>query len=265
MKMKKTAKIITVICILAMAVTVFAGCGKQDAKKGDSNKLIAVTESTFPPFDTTDEDGNLVGFDMDLLDAIAKDQGFKVEYKSMEFDSLIPNVQSGQADIIAAGMTAEDPARKKKVDFSDIYYDSAIVLMTKKDNTEITGIDSLTSDMVVASQIGTTSGDKAEELKKDGKIADTKINNGFDVCVQQLLNGDVNAVLVDEPVAKKLVEKNPELQITGDALTSDGFGFAVAKGNDELLKKINTGLKNIKKDGTYDKIYEKWFIDGENK
>lgn len=261
MKFKKASKIIAVMCMLLMAVTIFAGCGGEKKEKKDET-LIAVTESTFPPFDTTDEKGNLVGFDMDLLDAIAKDQGFKVEYKSMEFDSLIPAIKSGNADIIAAGMTAEDPQRKKKVDFSDIYYDSAMVLMVKKDNETIKDMNSLTPEMVVASQIGTTSGDMAQKWKEEGKIKDVKINNGFTECVSELQNGDVDAVLIDEPVAKALVKKHADLKIVGEPLTSDGFGFAVAKGNKELLDKINKGLANIKKDGTYDKIYQKWFTDG---
>ena len=260
MNFKKTGKIITLICILAMTLTVFAGCGSDKKENKGDQTLIAVTEATYPPFDTTDDEGNIVGFDMDLLNAIAKDQGFKVEYKSMEFDSLIPAVEAGNADIIAAAMTKDDPNRQKKVDFSNSYYDSSIVVMVKADNDQIkNGIKDFKPDMTVAAQIGTTSEKKILELKKKGKIKDVKINNGNDICIQQLNQGNVDAVMIDEPVAKKFMEKFDGLAISGAPLTSDQYGFATSKDNKELMEKINAGLKNLQESGEYDQIYNKWF------
>lgn len=258
--MKKFKKVLALACIMALAITALAGCGggKKDAAK-DKDVLIAGTEPTFAPFDTTDEDGKLVGFDMDLMDAIAKNQGFKVDYKSFEFDSLIPALEAGNIDMITAGMNSEDPERRKKVDFSDPYYKSGLVVMVKKDNDTVKSIDDLTPDMTVASQIGTTGADLATKLKDEGKIKDTKIDNQFTECLLQLQNGDVNAVIIDKPVAEKALSKYTDLKIVGDTLNAEAFGFAVAKGNTELLDKINKGLENVKKDGTYEKIYEKWF------
>lgn len=260
--MKKTKKILTLLCVTTLLIGALAGCGEKKDNKDSTSKeqtYIAATEATFPPFDTTDKDGKIVGFDMDLMDAIGKDQGFKVEYKPFEFDSLIPTVQSGNADMITAGMNADDPARQKKIDFSKPYWESGLVVVVKKDNKDIKGIKDLKKDMKVASQIGTTSADKVLELEKDGKIKKAVINNGFDQCLLQLQNGDVEALIMDKPVAENALTKYKDLKIVGETLNAEHFGFAVKKGNKDLLEKINKGLEDIKKDGTYDKLKDKWF------
>ncbi|WP_027399570.1 basic amino acid ABC transporter substrate-binding protein [Anaerovorax odorimutans] len=267
----KNKKILVLLLVLAMVFS-FAACG-ESADNGDADKdngaadknteiptYIAATEPTFPPFDTTDEDGNIVGFDMDLMNAIGEDQGFKVKYKAFEFDALIPTVQAGNAEIITAGMNAEDPERQAKVDFSNTYYDSGLVVIVKEDNNTIKGIDDLTKDMKVASQIGTTGADKVNELHDDGKIKEAVILNGFDTCMLQLINGDVSAVIIDQPVGKTYLKKQPgKCKIVGDVLNAESYGFAVKKGNKELLDKINTGLQNMIDNGTYDELFTKWF------
>lgn len=259
MKKMNVKKIVAVLMIAVLASFALAGCGGNG---GDADVVAykAVTEPTFPPFDTTDEDGNITGFDMDLMDAIGEDQGFKVEYTAMEFDGLIPALEAKNAQIIAAGMNAMDPERQKKVDFSETYYDSGLVVVVKADNDTIKGIDSLTPDMKVASQIGTTGADKVEGLAKDKKIKEAVILNGFDTCVLQVKNGDVAAVVIDKPAAENYLKKvEGELKIVGETLNAESYGFAVQKGDKELLDKINAGLKNVKENGKYDELYKKWF------
>ena len=257
--MKKTTKNLlklttTVMLIAAMAV--LSACGSTD--HGD--KYRVVTEPTFAPFDTTDEDGNLVGFDMDLLNAIAEDQGFEVEYSAVEFDALIPSLESDQADIIAAGMNADDPARQKKVTFSDTYYDSGLVVLVKADNETIKGIDDFKPDMKVAAQIGTTSADKATELKEKGAIAEAVILNKNSDAILQLNNGDIQAIIIDKPVAEAYMHAKPDtVKAVGAVMNAESYGFAVQKGNTELAEKINAGLKNLKENGTFDKLVAKWF------
>lgn len=262
MKKMNLFKIIFV-SIMMIVLIGLAGCGDKDKAKGDKDvkTYTAVTEPTFPPFDTTNDAGEIVGFDMDLMNAIAKDQGFKVKYKNLEFDALIPALESKQADMITAGMNAEDPARQAKVDFSDTYYDSGLVVLVNNDSS-VTGVDSFTQDMAVAGQIGTTSADLVNDLKKDNKIAKAVILNKNSEAIQQLENGDIQAVIMDKPVAKNYMSKKKhadKIKAVGDVLNAESYGFAVQKGNKELLAKINEGLKNIKADGTYDKIYKKWF------
>jgi len=151
----------TVVLTVALAMVVgVTACGKKKNYDNKEKKTYVVgTEPTFAPFDTTDADGNIVGFDMDLMKAIGKDQGFDVEFKSFGFDALIPAVNAKNCDVIAAGMTANED-RVKKVDFSNTYYDSGNAVLVKSDNTTIKGIDDLTPDMTVAVQIGTTGADK---------------------------------------------------------------------------------------------------------
>lgn len=246
-----------IVAILLALVLVFAmtGCGGSD-----SGALKVGTEPTFPPFDTTDEDQNIVGFDMDLISAIAEDQGFEVEFVNLSFDGLIPAVKNGDIDIVAAGMNKDDPERQKQVDFSDSYYDSQLFVAVAIDNTTINGIDDLTPDMKVAAQTGTTGAAKVQELYEAGKIKEAVILDGLDTCMMQLINGDVSAVINDKPVTETYMKKQPDkIKMVGEALNAESYGFAVAKGNEELLEKINTGLANVIADGTYDELIEKWF------
>ena len=255
-KFMKGALVLTMALIFTLA---FTACGDSGNSSGSKDKpLIAAMEPTFPPFDTTDDDGNLTGFDVDLINAIAKDQKIEVEWKNMEFDGLIPALDSGNVDIVASGVTITK-ARKEKVDFSDEYYKSGLALAIAKDNTTVTSLDDLTKDMIVGAQIGTSGAKKAEELKKAGKIKDVKTYNGLDVTFNDLANGTINAVINDLPVTKSYMEKQPDkIKIVGETINAESYGIAVKKGNSELLEKINTGLKNIKDNGTYDKLYKQW-------
>lgn len=251
-------KIFVLVLAFAMVFS-FAACGKEK-QTAEVPTYIAATEPSFPPFDTTDENGKIVGFDMDLMNAIGKDQGFKVEYKAFEFDALIPTIQAGNADMITAGMNAEDPDRQAKVDFSKTYYDSGLVVIVKQDNDTIKGMNDLKADMKVASQIGTTGADQVNKLAEEKKIKESVILNGFDTCMLQLQNGDVSAVIIDKPVGESYIKKQPgKTKIVGDVLNAESYGFAVKKGNKELLDKINAGLQNMKDNGTYDKLFKKWF------
>ncbi|MBP3385140.1 MAG: basic amino acid ABC transporter substrate-binding protein [Firmicutes bacterium] len=245
-----------IIAILLALVLVFAmtGCGGSD-----SGALKVGTEPTFPPFDTTDEDQNIVGFDMDLISAIAEDQGLEVEFVNLSFDGLVPAVKNGDIDIVAAGMSITDE-RLEQVDFTDAYYDSQLFVAVPVDNTTITGIDDLTPDMKVAAQTGTTGAAKVQELYDQGKIKEAVILDGLDTCMMQLINGDVSAVINDKPVTETYMKKQPDkIKMVGEALTAESYGFAVAKGNEELLEKLNAGLANVIADGTFDELIEKWF------
>ncbi|MEA4923668.1 MAG: basic amino acid ABC transporter substrate-binding protein [Eubacteriaceae bacterium] len=257
--MNKFIKSAVVLALSLSLVFAFTACGgsSSDSESSDTT-YVAAMEPTFPPFDTTDDDGELSGFDVDMVNAIAKDQGFKVKWKNMEFDGLIPALDSGNADIIASGLSVTKE-RKKKVDFSDTYYDSGLALAVAKDNKDIKSLDDLTSDSVVGVQIGTSGAKKADALKKDGKIKEVKTYNGLDVTFQDLQNGTVDAVINDLPVTKSYIEKQPDtIKIVGDTIDAESYGIAVKKGNTELVDKLNAGLKNIKDDGTYDKLYKEW-------
>ncbi len=257
---KNLAMKLAVLGLCVVTAFAFTACGSSSSSKKTTKTYTVVTEPTFPPYDTTDKDGNLDGFDMDMVKAIAKDQGFKVKFKSMEFQSLIPAIQAGNADIIAAGMNV-DKERSKKVDFTNTYSDSGLVVMVKKDNTTIKGVDSLTSTMKVASQTGTSGATECKDLQKEGKISEAVILDGFDTCIMQLQNGDVNAVIIDKPVAQNYIQKHSgKFKIVGKTMDAESYAMAVKKGNTALKKQLNQGLKNIIKDGTFQKLCDKWGI-----
>ncbi|MBC6680430.1 basic amino acid ABC transporter substrate-binding protein [Zhenpiania hominis] len=260
----KKKSIIAVLLIVALAFSL-AACGGGDSEEntsGDSEKVTykVGTEPTFPPFDTTDEEQNIVGLDMDLIKAIGEDQGFEVTFENLTFDGLVPALKAGNIDIIAAGMNKDDPERQKQVDFSDAYYESKLMVAVTEDNNTIKSVDDLTPDMKVAAQTGTTGATKTQELADEGKIAEAVILDGLDTAMMQLLNGDVQAVINDKPVTEAYMKKQPDkIKMVGEPLNAENYGFAVQKGNTELLEKINAGLANIKEDGTFDKLVDEWF------
>ena len=263
-------RLLSIFLVVVMAFT-FAACGggngepaegQEGTDQGDANGVTVykvAMEPTFPPFDTIDPaTQELTGFDVDLMEAIAADQGFELEWINMGFDGLIPALQAGQIDIIASGMNAREE-RREKVDFSTTYYDSGLVVAVKAGNTKIKGIDDLTTDMKVGGQIGTTGGDMAQELFESGKIKEAKIYNGLDTAVMDLKNGTIDALINDLPVTKAYMDAQPgEIEIVGDVLNAESYGFAVQKGNKELLGKINAGMQNLNDSGVFDEIYAKW-------
>lgn len=258
--MKKSVKVLVVALIAVLAMGTLAGCGSKDeGEDAAATTYIVATEPTYAPFDTTDEDGNIIGFDMDLISAIAEDQGFKVEFQSFEFDALVPAVQAGNADIIAAAMNVTEE-RAEQVDFSDKYFDAGKAILVKKDNDTIKGVEDFTSDMKVAAQIGTSEAEYVQGLADEGTIKEAVILNKTTDCILQLQNGDVQVIVMDAPVAKyynnKYSDDIKQLEATIDPAP---MAFAVQKDNSELLEKINAGLKNMKENGTYDELCKKWF------
>ena len=268
--MKNTLKTMLALMLGIMMVFAMTACGgsnSSDAEESgsvestsDGETLKVVTEATFAPFESTDEDGNIIGFDVDMMNAIAESQGLKIEWVNMEFDSLIPALQSNQGDIICAGMNKLAGDRAEKADFGDTYFESDLMLLVKADS-DLTGIDAVTSDMKLASQIGTTGGDMVQQMKDEGKIADGVVLNQWTDCYLQLQNGDVQGVIVDKPVGEAYLNAHSDIaKFAGESFGEhEEFAFAVQKGNTELLDKLNAGLAELKENGTYDELVDKWF------
>lgn len=271
--MKKWSKVL-VSAVMMGSMVFAAGCGNDKNEPAqtpaanndqpaqtEKNTYVVGTNPTFAPFEYQDEDGNMVGFDLELIKAIGEDQGFAVEIKSLEFDALTAEIDNGSIDIIASGMSITPP-RLEQVDFSNPYIDASLSVVVAADNEEITGMDSL-KGKVVAAQIGTTGANKCYELQEQGLVADVKILQDYDLCFLELGNGSVDAVINDIPVTQAYMAKNPDqVKMVGDSLADDKYGFAVAKGNAELADKINAGLANVKESGVYDQLLIK-YINGE--
>ena len=265
MKMKKfTAMLATA----AMAVTLLVGCGGgNEAPAGSaassagaesgSDVVVVGTNPTFAPFEYQDDEGNMVGFDLDLMTAIGEDQGFDVEFKSMEFDALIGALTSGQIDVAAAGMSI-DPKRNHVI-FSDPYMDASLGIMVAADS-DITGADDL-QGKTVAAQIGTTGADEATALEEAG-TATAKLLDNYNTCVQDLLTGGCDAIIIDIPVAQSYLKDHAdEVKLTGEPYSADYYGIVVDEDNQALLDKINAGLANVIENGKFDELCAKYELD----
>jgi ABC-type amino acid transport substrate-binding protein len=246
---------------MALVIIALSGCssGASQQAGADTPVYIVGTEPTFPPFEMPGENPDeIIGFDIDLIKAIAEDQGFEVEIQKLGFDGLIMAVQSGNIDIAASGMSIT-PERLKEVDFSDPYIDAGLAIAIASGNQDITGKDDLKGKSV-AVQIGTTGAEKAQQLMDEGLIAEVKTFDTVDVVIMELISGGVDAVINDLPVTQAYMAAQPgKIKIVGETLASDSYGFAIKKGNTELLNKINAGLKNVMEKGIYDELIEKYF------
>jgi ABC-type amino acid transport substrate-binding protein len=220
---------------------------------GEMPTYIVGTEAQFPPFEIVDSQGNVVGFDVDLLNAIAEDQGFKVQYMDQDFAGLIPALQTGNIDMIASGMTITEE-REKEVDFSEPYITAGLALAVTTDNEDIKSVDDL-KGKTVAVQTGSTGFMKAEELKDAGVIAEIKDFPHVNEAIEEIKIGGADAMINDLPVTNAFIAAQPGvIKIVGEPLTSESYGFAVRSGNTELLNKINKGLENVKASGKYDEL-----------
>lgn len=220
------------------------------------------THPTFAPFEFSDKDGNVIGFDLDVIKAIAKANGDEVQIESMPFDGLIPSLLTGNIDVIISGMTITD-ARKKRVLFTDGYYDSNLSFLIKKDKVDTyTSADALKGKTLCV-QIGTTGHAFADTLSPGNVKA---LNNEADA-ILELSNGGCEAVINDRPVNLYYLNKS-HLDTLVDVVDPkfkenvDSFGIAVRKGNTELLEKLNKGLKDLETSGELNKIHVKWFGQG---
>ncbi|MBE6020676.1 MAG: basic amino acid ABC transporter substrate-binding protein [Clostridiales bacterium] len=252
-------KFLAVLLTLSLVFSLAACGGTDDAGSDDSAKVyIVATEPTFPPFELVDEaTGEITGFDIELIQAIAADQGIEVEVQQMGFDAIVGAVQTGVADIGASGMSIT-PERLETVDFTEPYIDAGLTIAVPADNTDINGVEDL-QGKTCAVQLGTTGANEAMRLYDEGILAEVKTYNTVDVVMQELTTGGVDCVINDKPVTDAYMSKMEGIKQVGEPIVSDSYGFAVMKGNTELLEKLNAGLANVKANGTYDELIAKYF------
>lgn len=255
--------------ILILGLMVLAGCGGQKAategEKTDQSSQPAAevktykvgTDAAYAPFESVDPSGKVVGFDMDVLNAIGKAEGFNVEFVNTAWDGIIPSLTTNKNDIVISAMTIT-PDRQKEVDFSDSYFESTNYIVVPENST-VKSIADLKGKTVSVQQ-GTT-GDVAltEFLGKD--YTGIKRFKGTPEAFLELKNGKVDAAAADSGVVVEYVKGNPDQKlkvVKDDKFPKENYGIAVKKGNKELLDKINSGLKKIKDSGEYQKIYDNW-------
>ncbi len=210
--------------------------------------LIMATNAEFPPYEFH-EGEQIVGIDVEIAQAIADELGMELEIEDIAFDSIIPEITSGKADMGLAGMTVTED-RKQSVDFSDTYAHASQMIIVKEDS-EIAGPDDL-KGIVVGVQLGTTGDIYVSDLEADGTTVE-RYNKGFEA-VQALSQGKIDAVVIDGEPAKTFVAETAGLKILDEAFTEEEYAIAVKKGNTELLDKINGALKTLSENGKLDEI-----------
>lgn len=253
--MKKLSKIGIVVIVMAMVCSLAVGCsGKKEEASGDKVYKIA-TDTTFAPFEFQDEKGEFVGIDMDLLKAIAEDQGFKYEVQVVGFNAAVQSLESNQSDGVIAGMSITDE-RKEKFDFSTPYFDSGVILAVKSDST-IEKLEDLKGQKV-AVKTGTEGYDYANSIKDKYGFELTVLEDSANM-YEDVKAGNSVACCEDYPVIGYAITQGQPFKTIGEKSQGSSYGFAVAKGqNAELLSMFNAGLENLKKSGKYDEILAKY-------
>lgn len=255
---------LSIILSFVLVSTIFAGCGKKlnveansASGKKFSKKYVISTDATYAPFEF-EKDGKYVGIDIELLDAIAKMQGFQYELKPMDFKGIIPAIQANQIDGAIAGINITED-RKKVLDFSDSYYESGLAMVVKEDNNNINKLEDLKGKTFSVKK--GTAGAKFAEDNKASLNSNIKYFNDTPSMFQEVKNGNADVAMEDYPVIAYMISTDPNsgLKIAGEKVTKDYYGFAVKKGESkELLDAFNAGLKELKVNGEYEKIVSKY-------
>ncbi|WP_298734310.1 transporter substrate-binding domain-containing protein [uncultured Subdoligranulum sp.] len=232
--------------------------GATAENAGSDKTWVIATDTVFKPFEYTDASGNFVGIDVDIVAAIAEDQGFQYEMKSLGWDSAIAACQAGQADGMIAGASITDERKESGWIFSDGYY-TATQTMTVAADSDITGFEDLAGKNV-AVKIGTQGAAYAESLKDQYGFTITSFEDS-PTMYQAVLGGQCVACFEDTPIMQASIKDgNLALKVLEDTANEGGdYGFAIFNAdNQELIDMFNAGLANIKANGKYDEILAKY-------
>jgi len=250
--MIKFKKLLSVTLVFSMVTALVTGCGSSSSQ---SSKYLIATDTTFAPFEY-EENGQMVGIDMDILAAIAEDQGFAYEVKAQGFNAAITSLESKQVDGVIAGMSITDE-RTAKYDFSDAYYEAGTTMAVKSTTTNVKSYDDL-SGKTVAVKIGTQGAAFAESIQDKYNFTVKTFEDSSSMYDEVIAGGSI-ACFEDFPVISFAIKQGLALTIIGKQENTSSYGFAVYKGeNNELLEMFNQGLKNIKANGTYQEIIDKY-------
>lgn len=240
------SNILKVIISFVIVIITIIGC------KDKSEKLYVGTNAEFEPFEYR-ESGNIVGFDIELVNEIAKLINKEIEIEDMAFDGLLPALQTKKIDLIIAGMTATEE-RKKNVNFSEPYYKSQQAMVVHKDENNIKTFDDL-----VGKEVGVILGYTGDLIVSE--IADVRVQryNATSEAIMGLKAKKVQAVVLDYEPAKNYSAQNPELKLVETDSASEEYAIAIRKEDTQLLEDINKALNTLKENGTYETLLNKYF------
>lgn len=259
--MIRRKSLFAVLALLVLVAFVMTGCGSSDTKwKGDV--LRVGVDDTYPPMEYRDDQNNLVGFDVDLANAIAGKLGVKIEFISTAWDGIYPALNANKFDCIISSCS-QTKAYVKNYAFSKPYLSNGQFIVVKPSDNSINKPEDLKGKKVGA-QVNTTSSRAAKKYQKETEFDLTE----YDQVIQpfsDLKAGRIEAVVVDEMVGKDYQSKDPEsYKVTTAKLTNEPIGIAFSNANKELRDKVDTIIDGLRADGTLKQISEKWF-EGEDR
>jgi ABC-type amino acid transport substrate-binding protein len=253
---------LSLILALALCVVCLAGCGGEEAATEPNTEtgknFVIATDKGFSPFEFQDADGNIVGIDMDILAAIAEDQGFTYDLQYVGWDAAIAACQAGQADGMIAGASITEERQNTGWIFSDGYYDATQGMAVAKDS-DIKGFEDLAGKKVAVKN-GTMSNQYAEEIKGEYGFEVVTFSTSPDM-YQAVTGGQVEACIDDTPILKyNIMIGELEMKfVEGTENEPAQYGFAIFDAaNQELIDLFNAGLANIRANGKYDEIIAKY-------
>jgi len=241
----------------SLAASVALALGLAGSANADNHVLEVVTDPSFVPFEMMDQEtGEMVGFDMDIISELSERAGFEYNLRTMDFNGIIPAVQTGNVDIAIAGITITEE-RAEIVDFSDPYYDSGLRILVSANDDSVQQLEDLEGKKI-GTKVGSTSYDFLEENL--GDEADITPYPGSSDMYMALLGGSVDAVFYDAPNVAYFAQTRGEgrVKVVGDLYEGQQYGIVFVKGSD-WVEPVNEALADMNADGTYDEIYEKWF------
>lgn len=262
----RRTRILAATTATAALVLVAAGCSSSDSGSGKTTvkgvhlakagQLTTCTHLPYPPFQS-EVNGKVQGFDVSLIDLVAKNLGVKQQILDTPFENFKTGafLNSGECDLAAAGMTIT-AERKKNVDFSDPYFEATQAVLVDKNS----GLGSLADVKAKGKKLGAQAQTTGEDYVK-GKGYDPISFESSDAVLNGLRTGQVQAVVIDYPVVQGWLKDKAnadKFKVVDNLKTGEQYGFTVKKGNKALLDAIDKALKDAKTDGTYKKIYEKW-------
>lgn len=253
--MKTKFKLFAIIMVVATIASLISACGSKGSATDSQKKedFTFAMSGLYPPFNYKDN-GKLVGFDVEIGNALAKKMGMNPKPVTNPWETILSALKADRFEAVIGSMAITDD-RKKEVGFSDPYYDSGAQVFVKKGNDGLQ-----TADDLKGKKIGVVVSSTYEDLAK--KYTDKVSTYDSDVTALQdlLVKGRLDAVITDKLVGMYAINQNDlGIQPAGKPLSLDHMGIAIKKDNKALLKKVNKALEEIKEDGTYAKISKKYF------
>ena len=243
---------------LIVALTLLAGLAFAQTTDLEGRTISVGSDTTYPPFETVNEEGEIVGFDVDVVNAVCERVNCEPQFQTTAWDGIFPALAAGEFDMVASGVTITEE-RDQVVDFTVPYFevDQAITVRVGDGDLTLEDFTAEDSDLTLGAQTGTTNAATAEQLVGRDRL---RLYDDFNSAVQGLINGDVDGVAIDDVTADAFVQQYAgELTVNiREVESGDKLGFAVQEG-DPLVEALNAGIEEIQADGTLDELIEKWF------